>query len=229
MKILLAIPVVASFLQAAVGQQLGWVYPYDSMALSEKCLSMLNTTIPACSPALMENAPGPQIMYDILDSETLSEVCHERCYTSLKEFRAKVVSACNTEMDAVAFKHKNTIFPPTYMADLLLLSYEVYCYQDRDTGKFCDLQLAEWRNHRESDKPLRCEDCLLGPQRVQLQAPIGYDQDDADKFHDLTSSCSATGYEYATPTQYATGSTDCSGPGDHDDYVVVPRLHLPLE
>ncbi|WXC52157.1 hypothetical protein QX201_011816 [Fusarium graminearum] len=170
-----------------------------------------------------------QIMYDILDSETLSKVCHERYYTSLKEFRAKVVSACNTEMDAVAFKRKNTIFPPTYMVDLLLLSYEVYCYQDLDTGKFCDLQLAEWRNHRESDKPLRCEDCLLGPQRVQLQAPIGYDQDDADKFHDLTSSCSATGYEYATPTQYATGSTDCSGPGDHDDYVVVPRLHLPLE
>ncbi|KAL6924426.1 hypothetical protein FSST1_001700 [Fusarium sambucinum] len=229
MKLLLAISVAAPFLQTAVSQQLGWVYPYDSMVLSAKCLSVLNTTIPECSPALMKNAPMPEIGYDILDSETLNEVCHESCHNSLKEFRPKVVSACNTEMDAVAFSYKNTVFPPTYMVDLLLLSYEVYCYRDRDTKKFCDLQLAEWRNYRKSDKPSRCEDCLLGPQRVQLQAPIGYDQDDAYKFRYLTSSCSATGYEYVTPTQYTTKSTDCSGSGDHDGYIVVPRLHLPQE
>ncbi|XEU96395.1 hypothetical protein FSHL1_001680 [Fusarium sambucinum] len=200
---------------------------------------LLNLTIPPrkhdeaslgyiCSGAFPTDSCH-EIGYDILDSETLNEVCHESCHNSLKEFRPKVVSACNTEMDAVAFSYKNTVFPPTYMVDLLLLSYEVYCYRDRDTKKFCDLQLAEWRNYRKSDKPSRCEDCLLGPQRVQLQAPIGYDQDDAYKFRYLTSSCSATGYEYVTPTQYTTKSTDCSGSGDHDGYIVVPRLHLPQE
>lgn len=84
--------------------------------------SMLTCIDGKCSRAIsrdktqrdMTNCGNSQIMYDILDSETLSKVCHERYYTSLKEFRAKVVSACNTEMDAVAFKRKNTIFPRMY-------------------------------------------------------------------------------------------------------------------
>ncbi|RGP77397.1 hypothetical protein FLONG3_4489 [Fusarium longipes] len=226
MKLLFSCSIVVAFLRIASGQQMGWLYPYDSHTLSDKCLLVLNTTIPGCSPELIVNIPTPESMaYDILDHEILSEVCHESCRTSLEKFRPQVLAACNTEMDAVAFTYKNTIYPPTYMIDLLLLSYEVYCYRDRDTGKFCDLQLAEWRVHRESDIPIVCEDCLLGPQRVQLQAPIGYNQDDANDFRSLTSSCSATGYEYATPTQYAM-SANGSSSSNNDDYVVIPRLHM---
>ncbi|PNP74084.1 hypothetical protein FNYG_12600 [Fusarium nygamai] len=120
------------------------------------------------------------------------------------ELRPKIQAACNTDMDAVAFLYEDTIFPPTYMVDLLLLSYNIYCYRDRATGKLCDVQIAEWRVHRESDKPLECEDCLLAPLKIELEAGIGYKDEDASEFEDITSSCNATGYEYTKPAPYAT-------------------------
>ncbi|KAH7140199.1 hypothetical protein B0J13DRAFT_446815 [Dactylonectria estremocensis] len=134
---------------------------------------------------------------------TLNEICVDACRQSLVDLRPKILAACDTEKDSIAFRYEDTIFPPTYRVDLLLLSIDVYCYKDsRDTGKYCDLKLAEWRRRRDSNKPLACEDCILGPWRAQQMTPIGYEQDRADDFIVSTSSCSATGYEYVKPTKY---------------------------
>ncbi|KAJ4283469.1 hypothetical protein NW764_002864 [Fusarium oxysporum] len=119
------------------------------------------------------------------------------------ELRPKIEAACNTDMDAVAFLY-DKIFPPTYMVDLLLLSFNTYCYRDRVTGKSCDLQLAEWRIHRGSGEALECEDCLLAPLRIELEAGISYNDEDASEFEEMTSSCNATGYDYTKPAPYAT-------------------------
>ncbi|KAH7266822.1 uncharacterized protein BKA55DRAFT_152516 [Fusarium redolens] len=174
------------------------------MTLSDSCLRTLNTNVTECSPGLFYHSPNPDLIFETLVNEELAEICHEICYKSLLELRPKIESACNTEMDAVAFLYEDKIFPPTYMVDLLLLLFNVYCYRDRVTGKLCDLQFAEWRIHRESDKPLECEDCMLGPLKIQLQAGISYNNEDASEFQEMTSSCDATGYEYSKPAPYAT-------------------------
>ncbi|EEU36952.1 uncharacterized protein NECHADRAFT_42111, partial [Fusarium vanettenii 77-13-4] len=143
--------------------------------------------------------------FDILDDEHLCPICAPACRDALVNFRTKAKTACNTTKDAVAFKYNNIIFPPTYQVDLLLLSYDVYCYKDRDTGKFCDLELTKWRRRRDTNFPMECEDCSLGRWRKQLEAPIRYSDEDASLFSKSTSVCGATGYEYAKPTaQYAT-------------------------
>ncbi|KAI7768801.1 hypothetical protein LZL87_000348 [Fusarium oxysporum] len=186
------------------GQQLGFRYPYETMAFSDSCLRTLNTNVTDCSPGLFYHSPNPDLIFETLVEEELAEICHETCYNSLLELRSKIVAACNTEMDDVAYLYKDKIYPPTYMVDSLLLSFNVYCYRDRVTGKLCDLQLAEWRIHRESDKPLECEDCLLAPLRIELEAGISYNDEDASEFEEITSSCNATGYDYTKPAPYAT-------------------------
>ncbi|KAF5977522.1 domain-containing protein [Fusarium coicis] len=160
----------------AWGQQLGFQYPYETMTLSDSCLRMLDTNVTECSPGLFYHAPIPDLIFQVLVEEELVEICHQNCYDSLMELRPKIQAACNTDMDAVASLYEDTIFPPTYMVDLLLLSY----------------------------KPLECEDCLLAPLKIELEAGISYKDGDASEFEDITSSCNATGYDYTKPTPYAT-------------------------
>ncbi|RSL46818.1 hypothetical protein CEP54_013685 [Fusarium duplospermum] len=143
-----------------------------------------------------------------LDDEHLDHICIPACRDALVNFRTKAEAACNTTKDAIAFKYNNIIFPPTYQVDLLLLSYDVFCYKDRDTGKSCDLELTKWRRRRDTDFPMECEDCSLGRWRKQLEAPIRYSDEEASRFSKSISACAATGYEYAKPTaQYATTLT----------------------
>lgn len=71
---------------------------------------------------------------------------------------------------------------------------------NRDTGKFCDQLLTEWRTGRDTNFPIECEDCTLGQWMKQLQAPIRYHDEGASKFSKATSACGATGYEYVKPT-----------------------------
>ncbi|KAH7209645.1 hypothetical protein DER44DRAFT_883580 [Fusarium oxysporum] len=175
----------AHFFPTAHGQQLGFRYPYETMTLSDSCLRMLNTNITECSPGLFYHGPNPGLIFEILVDEELAEICHENCYNSLMELRPKIEAACNTDMDAVAFLYEDKSFPTV-------------------TGKLCHLQLAEWRIHRGSGKALECEDCLLAPLGIELEAGISYNDEDASEFEEMTSSCNATGYDYTKPAPYAT-------------------------
>lgn len=48
--------------------------------------------------------------------------------------------------------------------------------------------------------------------KAQLETPLAYEKDLDESFSSLTSSCSAAGYEIATPTPYALNSTAPPGP-----------------
>ncbi|RMJ12445.1 hypothetical protein CDV36_007898 [Fusarium kuroshium] len=170
-------------------------FPFDTLDLSDACFKMLDTTVPGCSYVLLDRLPGPEEGFDTLDDEHLDHICVPACRDALANFRTKAEAACNTTKDAVAFKYNNVIFPPTYQVDLLLLSYDVYCYKDRDTGKSCDLELTKWRRRRDTDVPMECEDCSLGRWRKQLEAPIRYSDEEASRFSKSTSVCAATGHE----------------------------------
>ncbi|KAF4445190.1 hypothetical protein FACUT_159 [Fusarium acutatum] len=181
----------AYLLPIASGQQLGFRYPYETMTLSDSCLRMLNTNVTECSPGLFYHAPIPDLIFKVLVEGELVEIYHQNCDNSLIELRPKIQAACNTDMDAVAFLYKDKNLPTP----------------GRATGKLCDLQIAEWRGHRESDKPLECQDFLLAPLKMELEAGISYKDEDASEFEDITSSCNATGYEYTKPAPYATTLT----------------------
>lgn len=78
----------------------------------------------------------------------------------------------------------------------------------RSTKEYCDEIVADWMsNGTEYTAAQNCSVCELGVQQIQLASPFGYDDDSAEHFASLTSSCSATGYAYTTPTRYALNGT----------------------
>lgn len=93
----------------------------------------------------------------------------------------------------------------TFALDNLLNTYDVSCYKDASSGTYCDLILAEWRNETNSTDNHDCEDCTLGPFKLQLESVVGYSDDWAEDFASMTSSCGATDYTWTSPGTY--GST----------------------
>lgn len=62
-------------------------------------------------------------------------------------------------------------------------------------------------NGTEYTAAQKCSPCELEIQRLQLASPFGYDDESAEYFASLTSSCSAIGYSYTTQTSYALNGT----------------------
>ena len=67
---------------------------------------------------------------------------------------------------------------------------------------FCDLLLLEWRNETNATGAYDCHECMLEAWRIQLESPLGYEDDFAEDFASVTESCGASGYSYSTPTPY---------------------------
>lgn len=70
-------------------------------------------------------------------------------------------------------------------------------------GDFCDPQILSWSKHPSLSGPQRCSDCWLRSQVIQLRSPFGYDAGLASNLASLTSSCRASGFDFASPTAYA--------------------------
>lgn len=78
----------------------------------------------------------------------------------------------------------------------------------------------------ESTKAANCSDCALGVVQTQLNSPFGFDEEFAQDFQSLTSSCGSSGYSFTTPAAYAVGTNlpgraeDANAPSCSNPYVV---------
>lgn len=78
----------------------------------------------------------------------------------------------------------------------------------RDTKEYCDTIVSSWMaNGSPYSSAQNCSSCELSIQKRQLESPFGYSDEAAEDFISLTSSCGATGYDFATPTAYALNAT----------------------
>ncbi|KAL4739523.1 hypothetical protein BDV11DRAFT_169938 [Aspergillus similis] len=169
--------------------------------LSEACLTALNTTV-SCPPFLNPvSASG-----EILDSDLVTELCVDSCYTSLDDARDTIQEACTASTDVIV--HNNIAYPATFIVDNYLHTYNVSCRKDSSTGEFCDPQVLVWSQQSFLNSTQACSDCWLGGQAAQLNNPLGYDANLASQFASLTLSCNATGkYPTTSPTSYAMNAT----------------------
>ena len=85
-----------------------------------------------------------------------------------------------------------------------------------------------WLDQRKLTAAQNCSDCMLGVMQIQLNSPFGYDDEFADDFKSATSSCSATGYVYTSPSAYVESSSKTAPsnsiptPTCSDPYKVQP-------
>jgi LysM repeat protein len=127
----------------------------------------------------------------------------DSCRAELVSVRSTIAASCKASTDV--FIYQGVKYPATLRVELMLNAFDVSCYKEKSTGTLCDLVLAEMRN---GSRPVNgCSDCLLGPARLQLSSPVGYDADTAQEFSSATVNCSASGYSYTTPPPFAISST----------------------
>lgn len=78
----------------------------------------------------------------------------------------------------------------------------------RSTHEYCDTIVGSWMaNGSTYSSAQNCSDCELSVLKRQLESPFGYSDEAAEDFVSLTSSCGATGYDFASPTPYALNAT----------------------
>ncbi|KAJ5153569.1 LysM domain protein [Penicillium canariense] len=95
--------------------------------LSEACLTALNTTV-SCPPFLNPVSASREI----LDSDLVTELCVDSCYTSLDNARDTIQEACTASSDVIV--HNNIVYPATFIIDNYLYTYNVSCRKDRSSA-----------------------------------------------------------------------------------------------
>ncbi|KAK1564274.1 uncharacterized protein LY79DRAFT_573316 [Colletotrichum navitas] len=172
---------------------------YETLNLSGPCFEALNTTV-ECSDRLAKHVAWDASSVGLLDQNGLADVCEDTCRQSLVDLRKRILGSCNFNTDAIQYSYLS--FPATYIVDRYLYFYDVSCYRDSSSGIFCDTMVAGWRNETDGSEAHFCHDCWLGPMSVQLQSPIGFNEDRAKEFASLTRSCSVDAYAAPTPMPY---------------------------
>ncbi|KAE8306954.1 hypothetical protein BDV41DRAFT_585071 [Aspergillus transmontanensis] len=147
-------------------------------SLSSVCGSPLNETV-QCNvglAAIAFNGPLPS-------AEELGVICTPQCLLSLQALHNQQVAAC-PDSDVVV--SEGITYPPTF--------------------SFCAPQIDSWLNSpsgRTAEQ--NCSSCFLNTIQTELNSFFGYDEEMADIFPSLTSSCSATQYAITSPPSCTVG------------------------
>ncbi|KAA8652732.1 uncharacterized protein ATNIH1004_001637 [Aspergillus tanneri] len=183
-----------AFLAEPDGTRLTLGYP-DS--LSSACQVTFNTST-QCNSAL------GAIAFDALfpSSEQLAVICTDDCLGSLQNFRSQQAQSCESESYAV----DGQLVPATYNVDQLLFTYSYTCLQDPPTKDYCAPLVDQWSEEGPTSEQ-SCSDCMLRTFQVELNSPFGYDDEFADYYRSLTSSCGVLDYPITSPPPYTVTRT----------------------
>ncbi|KAH7179170.1 uncharacterized protein B0J16DRAFT_387001 [Fusarium flagelliforme] len=162
--------------------------------LSKACQATFNETV-QCNAGLGSMA----FKGAFPASDRLASICTEDCYKSLNAFRSRQNEACSKE----TFKLDGRNTPATYNVDQLLFTYDYVCLRDGRTKDFCASLIHMWSDKNGGPTPKQsCSECMLRTFQVELNSPFGYDEEFAEYYSSLTSSCQVTDYPFTSPNVY---------------------------
>ncbi|CAG8888612.1 unnamed protein product [Penicillium egyptiacum] len=131
--------------------------------------------------------------------EDLSNLCTSNCLSSLQDLRSQQIEGCTAE-DSITTGGLG--FPPTLTLDQLIFTYHYICIKD-ESSKFCAPQIENWLNSSTGMTAAQnCSTCFLGTLQTELDSYFGYNEELAEEFSSLTSSCSKTNYPVTSPPVY---------------------------
>ncbi|CAI7601413.1 unnamed protein product [Penicillium discolor] len=131
--------------------------------------------------------------------QDLNNLCTSNCLSSLQDLRSQQIQGCTAE-DIITTGGQE--FPPTLTLDQLIFTYNYTCIKD-ESSKFCAPQIENWLNSSTGMTAAQnCSTCFLGTLQTELGSYFGYDDELAEEFSSLTSSCSKTNYPVTSPPVY---------------------------
>ncbi|EFX06453.1 peptidoglycan-binding protein [Grosmannia clavigera kw1407] len=185
---------------AVWAQQLdGYQIPFESLGLSSDCLVAVNTTVSSC-PAWLGVITGLDPSIPLVPEAELNTLCSSTCRSDMAGLIPTIQAACTAPTDVMV---PDTV--TAYPAERYLYAIDISCLVDSKTGEYCDVLVSSWLNETNNNvsaytSEQNCSYCELALLQYQLASPIGYDEESAEAFSSLTSSCAATTYTYSVPT-----------------------------
>ncbi|KAF2163483.1 hypothetical protein M409DRAFT_57384 [Zasmidium cellare ATCC 36951] len=185
--------------------------------ITAACSSALNETL-QCNGLLGVTAfEGSD-----LSATNITDLCQPDCEKSLKDLRSAIQDACPTEDNRLTLG--TTIYPATATIDFFLSTWDRLCLKKSTSNEFCYNEMRPWQQQNNLTHEQLCSDCFLDTLRIDLSSEYTHNDDVAETFSSLTSSCQKTGFGYTSPTHIALSSSvilETPNPQTCDDPVKI--------
>lgn len=139
-----------------------------------------------------------------LSASNITDLCQPTCQKSLTTLRASIADACPTDDNKLELG--TTIYPAFAMIDLFFATWNKLCLKRPHSDEFCYNDMRPWQEQNNLTNEQLCSDCFLDTLRLDLSSEYTHNDDVAESFSSLTSSCQKTGFGYAAPTRIALSS-----------------------
>ncbi|KAF7173330.1 hypothetical protein CNMCM5623_005526 [Aspergillus felis] len=145
-----------------------------------------------------------------MSSERLQEMYTDQCKSSIASYRQGVESACpHDEYDGSGNSTNvcgsSGVYRPIVLPDYYFTNYHQRCLLDAD-GNYCLFHL------QSTDSQDECDACGLRMFRTELSNSYFYNDDLAEQYSSLTSSCGASNMDLPTPISVVLSSSSASTP-----------------
>lgn len=156
-------------------------------SLSSECVAALTATL---SCAFIESGNSMYQLTADLTEELLDQMCTDECKTSIGSYREAVDTACADDEydDGGSSKYRPIVLPDYYFTN-----YNQRCLKDSD-GNYCLFHL------QSIDTPDECDACGLQMFLAELSNSYFYNDELAEQYNSLTSSCDVSTLHLPTPT-----------------------------
>ncbi|CAI7624471.1 unnamed protein product [Penicillium pancosmium] len=159
---------------------------------------------------VLEAGTGMYQLTANISSETLQAMCTDECRNSIASYRKTVEAACaDDEYDdsgnSTSATASTGIYRPIVLADYYFTNHDQRCLQDSD-GEYCLFHL------QSTDSQDECDKCGLRMFQAELSNSYFYNDDLAEQYSSLTSSCGVSTLDLPSPTKVVVQSPSASTP-----------------
>ncbi|PWY95959.1 hypothetical protein BO94DRAFT_571459 [Aspergillus sclerotioniger CBS 115572] len=161
-------------------------------SLSPGCVAALTASL---SCAFIESGNSMYQFTTDLTPDHLDQMCTDECKTSIASYREAVETACADDKydDGDSSKGTSGVYRPIVLPDYYFTNYNQRCLKDSD-GNYCLFHL------QSTDTQDECDACGLRMFQAELRNGYFYNDDLAEQYSSLTSSCGVSTLDLPTPT-----------------------------
>ncbi|PYI11039.1 hypothetical protein BO78DRAFT_466691 [Aspergillus sclerotiicarbonarius CBS 121057] len=174
-------------------------------SLSPGCAAALTAKL---SCAFIETGNSMYQLTTDLTEDHLDQMCTDECKASIASYREAVEVACaDDEYDdrggSTSIKGSSGVYRPIVLPDYYFTNYNQRCLKDSDGG-YCLFHL------QSTDTQDECDTCGLRMFQAEISNSYFYNDDLAEQYSSLTSSCGVSTLDLPTPTPAVVTSSSIS-------------------
>lgn len=191
----LAVLAILASRAALTAAQMQLYTPEEFTSLSSECATALSGNL-SCS--FIETGDTMYKLTVNLTSDILDSMCTDECKTSIASYRKAVQKACASDEyddrgNSTSYVGSSGVYNPIVLPDFYFTNYDQRCLKDSQ-GNYCYLHL------KSTDSQDECDECGLQMFQAEISNGYFYNDDLAEQFSSLTSSCGVSTLSVPTAT-----------------------------